>query len=73
MNKIAPILFELSEKKHVTVAQVKSGEVTVQFRRWLYDDLAVCWDKIWVDVENFSLENESDIVSWKLEKNGIFC
>jgi hypothetical protein len=37
-------------QKKVTAAQVRSGETVVQFRRWLYEDLATCWEKIWDDV-----------------------
>lgn len=72
LKECAPVLFELSENKNVFVAQVKNGEISLQFRRWLHGDLALCWDKIWSNVENFSLTNDSDCISWKLEKNGKF-
>jgi hypothetical protein len=72
LKEVAPVLFELSENKGVYVSQVKNGEVVMQFRRWLYGDLALCWERIWSDVKNFSLSNESDVISWKFEKNGKF-
>jgi hypothetical protein len=54
------------------VAQAKNGTVNIQFRRWLYRELAESWDKICEDMDNFSLVNEPDIIYWKLEKSGKF-
>ena len=68
LNIIAPTLFELCDNKNATVAKVKSREVILQFRRWLNDDLARCWVKIWEDVENYCLVSEPDRIFWKLEK-----
>jgi hypothetical protein len=62
----------MCNNKLATVAQVKAGEVIFQFRRWLYDDLATCWNQIWYDVLNFSLSNEPDKISWIFEKSGRF-
>lgn len=72
LNIIAPTLFELCDNKNVTVAKVKSREVILQFRRWLNDDMARCWVKIWEDVENYCLVSEPDRIFWKLEKNEKF-
>ena len=49
--EITPILFQLCEHKDAFMAQVKNGTVNIQFRRWLYGELAESWDKIWEDVD----------------------
>ena len=70
--KIVPVLFILCEQKEVTVHDVKNDIVQITFRRWLTDELQICWDLIQSDVHNFELQNAEDIVFWRLEKNRKF-
>lgn len=52
LSSFAPILYELCETKNVTVAQVRNG-VNITFRRWLFEELRTCWDKICYDMPFF--------------------
>jgi hypothetical protein len=72
LKECVPVLFELSENKNAYVAQVKNGEINMQFRGWLQGELAVCWDKIRCDVENFPLINEADLISWKFSVKSVY-
>ena len=70
--EIAPVLFELCDQKEVTVEQVRSGEVTFTFRRWLPQDLRASWEHIRRDAYSFPLDAESDRILWLLEKKKKF-
>jgi len=52
LSSCAPILFELCDNKNVTVAQVRNG-FNITFRRWLFEELRICWDKICFDMSVF--------------------
>jgi len=68
---IVPVLFDLYENKNITVAQASNG-VPIVFRRWLFQELRVIWEKVWQDASNFHLNNTPDDVVWNLEKSGRF-
>ena len=71
---IIPTLFILCEQREGIVADVKSGEIQITFRRWLTAKLQTRWEKICSDVNNFWLLESDDIIIWKLEKNKtLFC
>ena len=67
LSSCAPILFELCDNKNVTVAQVRNG-FNITFRRWLFEELRICWDKICFDMSVFQFTDILDLVIWKLEK-----
>ena len=52
LHIIAPVLFELCENKNLIVAQFFYG-MQITFRRWLFDELRVCWNNILHDMSVF--------------------
>ena len=65
------MLFTLCENKNITVAQAMNG-VPITFRRWIFQELRIMWEKIWLDASNFNLDSSPDRVVWSLEKSGRF-
>jgi hypothetical protein len=53
------------------LSEVKKGEIVVTFRRWLIDNLRDTWELgayLGESIE-FKLQENSNLISWKLEKN----
>ena len=69
---IAPTLFFLCDQKDISVADIKHSRIHVTFRRWLTDELQTCWDKINSDVNTFQLQENEDVIIWRLEKTTVF-
>jgi len=46
--------------------------VPITFRRWIFQELRIMWEKIWLDASNFNLDSSPDRVVWSLEKSGRF-
>ena len=69
---IAPTLFFLCDQKDISVADIKHSRIHVTFRRWLTDELLVCWNLIMGDVNDFQLQDVEDKVVWKFGKNKHF-
>jgi hypothetical protein len=51
---------------------MRSGRIQITFRSWLTPELQECWDHVLQDVQNFDLQEDEDIVLWKMEKNRKF-
>jgi hypothetical protein len=71
LHIFAPVLFELCENKNLTVVQFFDG-MQITFRRWLFDELRVCWNNILHDASVFILSDNTDTVVWKIGKKGRF-
>ena len=69
---VVPVVFILCEQKEASVANVKNGKIQITFRRWLTDELQTCWDKINSDVNTFQLQENEDVIIWRLEKTTVF-
>lgn len=69
LKDIAPSLFEICNQKSISVAYVLD-ENTVNFRRWLFEDLKMEWEKIIEDARSFQLNPSQDKIQWCLGKGG---
>ena len=56
----------------MSVFQVKLDPSCVTFTRWLVDDFAKCLENILSEVNAIHLTDQSDIVTWRFNCNGLF-
>jgi hypothetical protein len=54
----------MCEQKEANVADMKNGKIQITV-----DELQTCWDKINSDVNSFRLQENEDMIIWKLKKN----
>ena len=64
---VVPVVFILCEQKEASVANVKNGKIQITV-----DELQTCWDKINSDVNTFRLQENENVIIWRLEKTTVF-
>lgn len=68
-----PRLYEYTRGKKNTVAECwKNGEWCLEFVRSLSPEEADQWESLMNEIEEIKLTEESDTVTWALEKSGQF-
>ena len=70
LEKLFPDLFKICSQPNISVTMAKQN--SVDFSRWLIDDLRADWCRIMNHVNGISLSNGEDSVIWNLGKNERF-
>ena len=67
-----PALYDLCQDKSISVHSFLQKQAQLSFSRWLPQILFDSWLSIVDKVYSYPFENENDVVSWKLCKDGTF-
>ena len=65
-----PDLFSICMQLDISVSQMKQR--SVNFTRWLVDNMRLDWNNILRKVEKITLTDGEDMVNWKFDKKGCF-
>ena len=67
-----PLLFDISTKQNASVAEIAQQGWRLVFRRWLNEELQVCFRKLTDLLNAFAVNSEADKPRWKWGNNGLF-
>lgn len=67
------VLFELCNDKNVTIQKFRDNGGLLSFGRWLPTVLSDQWKEVRCKVLNKHHNEDSDKISWKWTKTGLFC
>jgi hypothetical protein len=70
--ELHPALFDLCQMQDCTVQKCVDSNYVIPFRRRLHGDLLETWHLITSKLENLTLSDTTDKISWSLNRNGIF-